>query len=190
MKTICILAALCMVALFMYSPSLQAGRVEDKRVREALAEYGRDSARLFGLKFLLVGNPIPEKTFFYAILYTSDMTLQLNQGRRLAAPVAFKYVSMNCENEVMKKRILSEFDRRKISHSGTLTPDMALQYISFRIAFWDKNNNRPAAPYLSEIHFFDGIFHYYEADPKTQALKLVFEESYEEGLKFWDDHRG
>ena len=55
--------------------------------------------------------------------------------------------------------------------------------IALKIAFWDHNVNRPKAPNLSEILFMKGTFYYYEANPKTQALVLVHEESYDDAMK-------
>ena len=53
------------------------------------------------------------------------------------------------------------------------------QYAGVKIAYWDSSSNRPPLPYLAEITFTDGKFRYYQADPETQALCLVLEESYD-----------
>jgi hypothetical protein len=36
----------------------------------------------------------------------------------------------------------------------------------------------------SQILLFEKVFSYYEADPKTQKLRLVFQEPYEDGVAF------
>ncbi len=59
---------------------------------------------------------------------------------------------------------------------------MGLKDLCVRIAFWDKDTNRPMAPKLAEITFFNEKFHYYQADPKTLALKLIGEETLEQAV--------
>ena len=59
------------------------------------------------------------------------------------------------------------------------TPNVAiLDLLGVKIAYWDQNVNRPLPPYLAEITFYDHKFRYYQADPKTQALVLCFEEAF------------
>ncbi len=60
---------------------------------------------------------------------------------------------------------------------------LSLKNVQIRIAFWDEEVERPQAPYLAEIGFQHGKFIYYQADPQTQALTLVFEEAYDDAVK-------
>ncbi len=176
-------------ALLLWSCCGKSGSKESIQVSYALEDFGKASARRCGLKFLLEGSLTRGTTFRHALLYTSNRTITLNQGRLLAAPIAVEYLQLNCINSDLEKNILRDHNLVHHSNVKKAIPEIAIQHISFRIAFWDKNNNRPPAPFLAEIHFFDGKFHYYEANPHTQALQLVFEESYEDGLKFWDTYK-
>jgi hypothetical protein len=59
----------------------------------------------------------------------------------------------------------------------------SLDSVGFRINFCDKDMKQIQQPYLAQILFFDGQFHYYKVDSKTQGLRLVYEESYEAAVK-------
>jgi hypothetical protein len=48
--------------------------------------------------------------------------------------------------------------------------------------------NRPKPPYIAQILFQNCHFYFYEADPTTQALRLIFKESYENVVRFKNSH--
>ena len=69
------------------------------------------------------------------------------------------------------------------------TEQVNMNQIGFKIAYWDKNVERPQAPHLAEIRFIGRILYYYEADPKTQALRLVLQEPYDEAMAFLEKQK-
>ncbi len=59
-------------------------------------------------------------------------------------------------------------------------PGLYLDYIGVRIGYWTEEMDRMMPPYIAEVRFFNKTYHYYQADPKTQALVEVFQETAEE----------
>lgn len=80
----------------------------------------------------------------FGLLFTSQKSLTLDEGRVLAN----KLLESLLTNTLLNK-----------------------DNLAFKIAFWDKEVNRPLFPYLADIRFFNSKFHYYYANPKNQALE-------------------
>lgn len=58
-------------------------------------------------------------------------------------------------------------------------PILTRERLGIQLAFWDKNSNRPNAPYLSRVVASEGTIKYYVADPKDQSLVLFHSEKLE-----------
>ena len=65
-----------------------------------------------------------------------------------------------------------------------------LKNIGIKVGYWNKEIDRSQPPYLAEIQFFDGAFHYYYENKETHELELAFEESYEGALQFLKKENG
>lgn len=113
----------------------------------------------------------------FGIWVTSNRKVTLEIGKALAIDFLNAYFLELRTNQ----DVLSWYKELTEWHPKRYNGNLGLKNIRIRIAFWDENVERPKAPYLSEIDFAYGKFHYYEADPETQALKLVLEEPYTAG---------
>lgn len=82
---------------------------------------------------------------------------------------------------VQQHPISQEFFEKSRSYEK-LNGKMSVELIGVKIDYWNSFNNRPPLPFIAQAFFHDGKFYYYQADPRTQALVLVFEESYEDAL--------
>jgi hypothetical protein len=135
------------------------------------------------IELIEVGCFFPEietkSRFLFGIWLRKYSELRLDDGRAFAVTFVQDFWKMLQKNPTTKKYVeyMYEYNPRKFP-----LKQVGLQYIGLKIAFWDKNNNRPPIPYLAQIAFFDEKFHYYQADPETQALRLVLVESFEEAL--------
>ncbi len=153
-----------------------------------LDEYGTQVAKKEGMQFYRVSNVTqstdPNPVYFLAFFDSHSKTLP--EGRILASSLAqdlWKMVSTSPEVQSYQddKR---EFYANNPYQKKIFTEKVNMNQVGFKIAYWDKNVERPQAPYLAEIRFIGGVLHYYEADPKTQALRLIFQESYDQAMAF------
>lgn len=124
------------------------------------------------MKFLLV-EKINDTS---SVIFNSDKQLELDAARKFALPIVDDFVHMLSECPI-------ERAKKKNCQNSYIQDEPQVHKISLKIAFWDENVERPHKPYLAEILFSKGIFYYYYANPKTQKLKLVSQESYEETVK-------
>lgn len=114
----------------------------------------------------------------FGVWVTAKTKETIQSGRVLACTFTKAYYTELQKNEYTLKwyECLREFLPNRY------TPTLTLKNVGLRLAFWDEAVERPKAPYLAEIDFYDNRFYYYEADPQTQSLKLVLDETYEQAI--------
>lgn len=162
------------------------GRLDGKEEAVDIEKKSLDALRKFiknyqGGRFTCISTGsfcLPSKAIF-KIWVTAKTQETIQSGRALALAFTKDYLAELQNNKDTSKWYAYEREHWPQWYSGELN----LKYIGVRIAFWDANVERPKAPHLAEIDFYEDKFRYYEADPKTQALKLVFEESYDDAVK-------
>ena len=120
----------------------------------------------------------PDEHLMYGLWFRSYSSVTLEEGRAYAVTFVNDLVSMLQNNDIAT----THFEQTKRFYSpNNSVVDRSL--VGLKIAYWDKNVNRPNAPYLAEVIFCKDSFRYYEADAKTQALTLILEESYDNAIK-------
>lgn len=115
----------------------------------------------YGLELLLIDDIRNDHCTRYCAHFTSDKKLELSAGRKFALPLAHDFLHMLCESKL-------HYNPNRLG---------------LKIDFWDKNMNRPQKPYIAQITFSHGMFSYYQADPSTEALRLVLRESFSDAIK-------
>jgi len=143
-------------------------------------------AKKYHLTFHRFGNFTEEwETYTYGFSFIGSQKLNLDQSRILGAQVfekLFKILRTAPEIERYQQD-QKEYYKDAASHPP-LTDKVELFQTRLKIAFWDENVDRPLPPNIAQILFIDNAFHYYEADPKTQSLRLVMKESYDDAVAF------
>jgi len=139
----------------------------DKTKRHSQEKYGLQVAEKNQMQLLIVGS-VNDVFSDYCMLFTSDKEMSLEQGKALAIPIAKNYLEMILHDPTVADYVANK--RGKAPQANN---------IGLKIAFWDQDVNRPKPPYLAEIMLSKGVFHYYEADPQTQSLKLITTEPFE-----------
>ncbi len=115
----------------------------------------------------------------YGIWVRTQTEESVQSGREKAVKFLHDYVkALQTDKETTKY-----FEYQCIQYPKKYSGKLSLKNVGVRIAYWDEQVERPKAPYLSEIDFYDNTFRYYEADPKTQGLRLIREESYEKAIE-------
>jgi hypothetical protein len=177
----CIFAIGC--ASFLGCVGQHVGQLDSWEERVVLEKRSSEAIKKFiktyqGGRFTCISTGsfcLPDKAIFQ-VWVTAKTQETIQSGRALAVTFIKDYLNEMQNNRDTATWYACERENWPSRYSGKLSP----KYIGVRIAFWDENVERPKAPYLAEIDFYEDKFLYYEADPKTQALKLVHEETYEE----------
>jgi hypothetical protein len=115
----------------------------------------------------------------FCVWVTNDKMVNLDEGRKLALHLTKNYVKEIQTNPNTVKYYECACQSIPSRYFGKID----LKDVGIKIAFWDENIERPKMPLIAEITFLDGKFRYYEADAETQALKLIYEESYENAIE-------
>jgi hypothetical protein len=101
--------------------------------------------------------------------------MTLADGQQLAKSLVKQFWQMLQKDPIVHKHI-EFYQKRGIPNANGI----ALERAAFRIGFWDAEVNRPKAPFLAEILYLNRVIYYYEADPITQEIHLVYKEDYDE----------
>lgn len=144
----------------------------------AIKKYALTIAKQHSFNLLMVNDVTSNYSAYYCMAFTSDQQLSLEQGKALAIPIVYDFLQMLSQDPAVKAYCDHEIQTSKYRFASPPRP----QNIGLKIAFWDQNVNRPKNPYLAEIMFESGFFHYYEADPDTQALRLIHKEAFDESI--------
>ena len=116
-----------------------------------------------GLEVALEG-----KDLLWAFVVVDSRNMTLEEAKQLAAHMLKTILeAVRAELPLFEDyfiRLNREYPERDPSH---LSP----RNFGFRVAFWDKNMDRPFPPYIAQIQAVDGWVSFYYADPKTQALE-------------------
>ncbi len=174
--------------------SKYTGTKEERKVSWVLDAYGNQVAKRYGMKFHREGNFLDfddpnENDVEYGLTFFSPHKLTLQEGRVFAAGlVADFFKKVNTDPGIRKYWL--EYKReynKKHSWKKYTAAEPVIQQLALKVGFWDANVERPQHPYLADIRFHNATFFYYEADPKTQALKLVYQEPYADALRFREE---
>ena len=114
--------------------------------------FGRHIATQYGLKLISLDNLTTSSCVKYALAFTSERSLSLQEAQLLAQHIV---------NDILA--------RKNAPLSGE---------IGLKISFWDKEMNRIRPPAIAEIVFADSTFSYYQRDPESQAIRLVLKEQF------------
>jgi hypothetical protein len=138
----------------------------DRRPRYALDAFAKVLAKEHQLEFLNsgVGLIADADRAIWAISLVSRRQMTLEQGRQFATAIAHKLY-----RKVLNDPLFGQYCQEMSSFYSS--SEVKKEYVAFRLAFWDKNTNRPLYPFLAQIRLADGNLFYHYADPETQALQ-------------------
>lgn len=142
----------------------------DTRPRYALDAFAKELARQYKLEFLNsgLGSLADAKQGIWGLSLVSRQQMTLEEGRAFANEIADKLIA-----QVFKDPLFAKYCQKSAPYHG---PELKKEHVAFRLAFWDKNTDRPLFPYLAQIRLADGKLYYHYANPETQALQEAIEE--------------
>lgn len=93
-----------------------------------------------------------------------DMTLE--EARPIVKALTKTLFEAIHKDPVFQEHLTIAYEKNKKERYKAFTKES----VGFRLAFWNKEIDRPMHPYLAQIRLADGKVYYHYADPKTQAL--------------------
>ena len=158
----------------------------------ALEQYGKRVAKAKNMQFLIAGDVTDARSIkpylhaTYCLSLASHEKQTLDEGRIFAATLVEDFWKMLQHEPEVKK--YAEVVHNEVPNA--IAPPYAwLPCVGYKISYWDEEMNRMQKPYLAEMHFYRETFRYYFANPETQHVELVFEESYKDAIKFKNEHK-
>ena len=151
----------------------------------AFDRYAREVGKAKGLELLVVGNVTDAMGIAYCLMMRSAKSMTYDEARPFAIGLVEDFWQMLHKIP----EVQGYMDLRVRESRDSYTRELSLKNVGYRLTFWDKEVNRPLPPYVAEVLFVAGTFYYYEADPKTQALRLIHKESYDEAMRFYQSQQ-
>lgn len=160
--------AVLLTACFLMGAT-HIGPAYDTRPRYAVDIFGKALAKEYQLEFLNggLGDLADSKQGIWALNLVSRQEMTIEQGRQLAISIACKFL-----DKVYKDPLFASSCQKK----GT---SLKKEHVAFRLAFWDKNTDRPSYPFLAQIRLADGKLYYHYADPETLVLQEPIVEDFD-----------
>ncbi len=123
--------------------------------------FGKALAREHRLEFLNggLGSLAEARQGIWALNLVSRQQMTLEEGRQLARDISCKFLDKVCKDPVFA------------SYCRKTGSPLKKECVAFRLAFWDKNTDRPSYPFLAQIRLADGKLYYHYADPDTLILQ-------------------
>jgi hypothetical protein len=118
----------------------------------------------------------PLSEFSFALM--GNQQILLDEARKIGAMCAKQFFEYAMSRPEAVKLIV---EGNKNRPKSLLHPEAG--DFDFRISFWDENIDRQEQPYIAEIRFYGNTFKYFTSD-EGQRLVLVYEESFDEAMKF------
>lgn len=142
--------------------------LEDRKARKHLDEFGEAWAKQHQMYYLgnCTGGLVDSTDCGWSVNFIDNHNTNLADAKVKAKALA----------EILWKRVASDpsfitVQKMHASHYSWASPNLSIERIGFKIAFWDENVERPLPPYIAQIQFRHGKLLYFYADPATQALK-------------------
>lgn len=161
------------------------GPIKTQVMLKVVDSFGEELAKKNDMFFHGVGNITDNRNIQYGLIFHDFHKLTLDEGRIFATTLFNEFFGKLSTNFIIDdyNTYLREYSK-KCTGTQLLGPKILPEQAGFYITYWDENMDRLQKPYLAQILFCDGAFHYYEADPQTQLPVLVFKESLAEAKAF------
>lgn len=163
-----------------------SGPSESREMQKVVDKFGEELAKKNDLVFHCVGSTTDNRNTWYSIIFHDFHRRTIDEGRSLAANLFEEFFSQLPNNLVIQKYIKHLTESKPYLHMG---PDVLPEQVGFQITSWDEKMDRIQKPYLSQIVLDGGVFYYYETNPNTQELQLVFQESLAEAKAFLESQK-
>ncbi len=168
-------------ALFAKSKRYYSGPPKERQASWMIDAFATQYCQKHNMQLIHIGDfTEPLHNIAFGLWLRSFSSQTLDEGRLEALHLVNDFLLLLQNDD----RAKSYYDSRKEYSRNKREPDtITLSAVGVKIAYWNKEVHRPLPPHLSEVSFYDNTFYYYVADPETQALQLLAQESYEDALQ-------
>lgn len=177
------------IFIFLLAPLLMSARYNGPaycvNASKARDKFATQFAKKHDLEFLFgaLGDMADADRANWGLSLVSRKLMTIEEARKLSTELSYQFLYLMYHDPVFVeycKTVAAEYagHPKWAGHDNTC-PDLKNEYIAFRLAFWDKDNNRPLYPYVAQVRLADGKLYYHYADPVTQALQDPIVESLE-----------
>ncbi len=157
----------------------------ERKMFEKIETFARNYANKEALSLINVGsfpelrdNQVIQDSTYFGFWLAGNSNIELNECRIKTTHLLKNFWQLVHEEPLAKDCLKDYLKYDKTNRDQPL----GIEHIGIKIAYWTEENNRPLFPYIAQAHFFNSKFHYYQADPKTQSLYLIYEESYADAV--------
>jgi hypothetical protein len=150
-----------------------------EEAKNSLKNEGKKLAKKYDLEIIgdglaLASDISGSKDGRWALSFTSKEALTIDEARPIIMDISYKLLYSFYHDPTFSKYYQYSKKEYPFLHA-TMDPNE----IGFRLAFWNKDVNRPLYPYLAQVRLADSKIYYHYADPETQALQPPIVESLE-----------
>lgn len=148
--------------------------LENKQNKE-LEKFANILAQKHGMKLLLTGTGhlVDQKDTRKGFSFIDGCQMTIEQGRPIAVSMINAFWH-KFNNDPLFETYMLRSERPRLFFSYAF---------GMKISYWDKNYDRPLAPFLSQIRVIEDKIQYYYASPKDQSLELTLTETIADAMK-------
>lgn len=145
-----------------------------------LEHFGKHLAKRYHMEYLNkgVGTVVESRKVIWDLSLMSHHPMTIEQARPVIVSMMNEFWQKATQDPYMQREIY-ELRTQKILPDLVLTPES----LGLKIAFWDKDVNRPLPPYLGRIIVAEGKIRYYMANPRDQSLEQPTVETMAEAIE-------
>jgi hypothetical protein len=167
------------IFLFFSKTRVDAAPKEFDKRTKALETFGKQLANKNGMKYLIagVGSVVDSRIVAWDISLTCDREMTVEQARPMVVNMIQDFWQKVNQDPVFVT-CLKIMHQKQPQYDPVLTP----KRMGMKIAFWDKNVDRPLPPNLAQIKVMEGSIYYFQANPKDQSLQDPFVESFDDAF--------
>lgn len=166
---------------FAFSLSAWQGRWDVDGATNQAEKYGESIAKKYHMRYLNkgVGSCVDSRKVIWDLSIMCNYQWTVDQARPYVIAIIQEFYHKACTDPIMQREIY-ECIKRDIIPNEPFT----MAHVGLKLAFWDKDVNRPPQPYVSRIIVAEGEIRYYMANPKDQSLQPPQVETIDQAMKF------
>lgn len=145
-----------------------------------LEKFGEHLAKKYRMKYLNkgCGTCVDSRKVLFDLSLMCNYQWTIQQARPYVVAMMQEFwQKASCDSNMYREA--HELNKYGVLPGGSYT----IASLGLKIAFWDKDVNRPPQPYVSRIIVAEGEIRYYMANPKDQSLQPPQVETIDQAMK-------
>lgn len=175
MKTIFFLV-LCLALSFLARPLIAFDNMAEANFFRVFA---KNLAKKYQMEYLNVGVGyiVDSRVVAFDTSLVDHRALTLEQARPIVVAMLHDAI-----REFYQNPNYAAYFKKRHEQLKWYSPEVSPKRFGMKIAFWNKDVNRPPPPYLSQIKISEGLIHYFYAQP-DQSLGPPTTETFDQAFE-------